>query len=50
MFTAVTLSIAPANAHPEARESATEVVGPNDEDGIVRHLLRHHALSLGSRS
>ena len=47
LFAAATHSIAPANAHPTVLESATEVVGPNDEDGIVRHLLdRHGGLDL----
>ena len=39
LFAAATHSIAPANAHPTVLENATEVVGSNDEDGIVRHLL-----------
>lgn len=45
MFAVATHSIAPANAHPEVLESATEVVRSNDEDGIVRHLLDRYALS-----
>lgn len=45
MFAVAAHSIAPANAHPEVRESATEVVASNDEDGIVRHLLERHALA-----
>jgi Cof subfamily protein (haloacid dehalogenase superfamily) len=45
MFAVAAHSIAPANAHPEVLESATEVVRSNDEDGIVRHLLDRHALS-----
>lgn len=45
MFAVATHSIAPANAHPEVQRSATEVVGSNDEDGVVRHLLDRHALS-----
>lgn len=44
MFAVAAHSIAPANAHPEVRENATEVVGSNDEDGIVRHLLERHSL------
>lgn len=44
MFAVAAHSIAPANAHPEVLECATEVVGPNDEDGVVRHLLERHAL------
>lgn len=43
MFGIAAHSIAPANAHPQVLESATEVVGSNDEDGIVRHLLAFHA-------
>lgn len=44
MFAVADQSIAPANAHPEVLESATEVVGSNDEDGIVRYLLDRHDL------
>ncbi len=44
MFAVAAHSIAPANAHPEVLESATEVVGSNDEDGVVRHLLVRHGL------
>jgi hydroxymethylpyrimidine pyrophosphatase-like HAD family hydrolase len=44
MFAVAARSVAPANAHPEVLESATEVVGPNDEDGIVRYLLDRHRL------
>ena len=43
LFAAATHSIAPANAHPTVLESATEVVGSNDEDGVVRCLLDRHA-------
>jgi hydroxymethylpyrimidine pyrophosphatase-like HAD family hydrolase len=39
LFAAATHSIAPANAHPTVLASATVVVGSNDEDGVVRHLL-----------
>jgi Cof subfamily protein (haloacid dehalogenase superfamily) len=42
MFEAAASSLAPSNAHPDVRASATEVVGSNDEDGIVRHLLSLH--------
>lgn len=44
MFAVATRSIAPANAHPEILANATEVVGGNDEDGIVRYLLDRHDL------
>lgn len=44
MFALASHSVAPANAHPEVRASASAVVGSNDEDGIVRHLLERHAL------
>jgi Cof subfamily protein (haloacid dehalogenase superfamily) len=44
MFAVAAESIAPSNAHPEVLEIATRVVGSNDEDGIVRHLLDHHDL------
>ncbi|MET0306751.1 MAG: HAD hydrolase family protein [Solirubrobacterales bacterium] len=44
MFAVAAHSIAPANAHPEVLGIATEVVGANDEDGIVRHLLDRHGL------
>lgn len=42
MFQAAASSLAPSNAHPDVRASATEVVASNDEDGIVRHLLSRH--------
>jgi hydroxymethylpyrimidine pyrophosphatase-like HAD family hydrolase len=42
LFAAATRSIAPANAHPAVLDRATEIVGPNDEDGIVRYLLDLH--------
>lgn len=44
MFAVATRSIAPANAHPEVLERATEIVGSNDEDGIVRYLMDDHVL------
>ena len=43
LFAAAAHSIAPANAHPTVLESAAEIVGSNDEDGVVRHLLGRHA-------
>lgn len=43
LFAIAARSIAPANAHPSVLEAATEVVASNDEDGIVRYLLDHHA-------
>jgi hypothetical protein len=42
LFAAAAHSIAPANAHPTVLESAAEIVGSNDEDGVVRHLLERH--------
>lgn len=39
LFAVATRSIAPANAHPSVLESATTIVGSNDEDGVVRYLL-----------
>jgi 5-amino-6-(5-phospho-D-ribitylamino)uracil phosphatase len=42
LFAAAARSVAPANAHPGVLEVATEVVGSNDEDGIVHHLLGSH--------
>jgi Cof subfamily protein (haloacid dehalogenase superfamily) len=42
LFAVAERSIAPRNAHPLVLEAATEVVGPNDEDGIVRHMLERH--------
>lgn len=42
LFDAATHSIAPANAHAAVLESATEIVGSNDEDGVVRYLLDRH--------
>jgi len=43
LFAAAMHSIAPANAHPTVLEVATEIVGSNDQDGVVRHLLDCHA-------
>ena len=43
MLSAARHSIAPANAHPTVLENVTEVVGSNDEDGVVRHLLERYA-------
>jgi hydroxymethylpyrimidine pyrophosphatase-like HAD family hydrolase len=45
LFAVATRSIAPANAHPAVLDRATEIVGSNDEDGIVRYLLDHYAAS-----
>ena len=42
LFAVAAQSIAPANAHPAVLESAAEIVGPNDEDGVVCHLLERH--------
>jgi 5-amino-6-(5-phospho-D-ribitylamino)uracil phosphatase len=42
LFAAADHCVAPANAHPTVLEAATEVVGSNDEDGIVRHMLERH--------
>jgi 5-amino-6-(5-phospho-D-ribitylamino)uracil phosphatase len=42
LFAAAVQSIAPENAHPTVLASATLVVGSNDEDGVVRHLLDCH--------
>lgn len=49
MFAVAAHSIATANAHPQVLESATEVVGSNDEDGIVRRLLAFHPTGASSR-
>jgi hydroxymethylpyrimidine pyrophosphatase-like HAD family hydrolase len=45
MFAVATHSIAPANAHPDVLASAGQVVGSNDEDGVIRYLLARHHLS-----
>jgi 5-amino-6-(5-phospho-D-ribitylamino)uracil phosphatase len=42
LFDVAARSVAPANAHPGVLEVATEVVGSNDEDGVVRYLLGCH--------
>ena len=42
LFAAAAHGVAPANAHPAVLEAATEVVGSNDEDGIVRYMLERH--------
>jgi 5-amino-6-(5-phospho-D-ribitylamino)uracil phosphatase len=48
LFAAAARSIAPANAHPSVLAAATEVVGSNDEDGVVRCLLDRHPLLDGA--
>jgi Cof subfamily protein (haloacid dehalogenase superfamily) len=45
LIAAATHSVAPANAHPAVLQAASEIVGSNDEDGVVRWLLDHHAAS-----
>jgi hydroxymethylpyrimidine pyrophosphatase-like HAD family hydrolase len=45
LFAVASRSVAPANAHPEVLEAATDIVGSNDEDGIVRFLLDGHLRS-----
>jgi Cof subfamily protein (haloacid dehalogenase superfamily) len=42
LFSMATRSVAPANAHPDVLDAATEVVASSDEDGIVRYLLERH--------
>lgn len=42
LFAAASRCVAPGNAHPAALEAATEIVGSNDEDGIVRYMLDRH--------
>jgi Cof subfamily protein (haloacid dehalogenase superfamily) len=42
LFAAATHSVAPANAHPVVLEQADEIIGSNDEDGVVRYLLDRH--------
>lgn len=44
LFSVAAHRIAPANAHPEILRRADEVVGPNSEDGVVRHLLDRHGI------
>jgi 5-amino-6-(5-phospho-D-ribitylamino)uracil phosphatase len=44
MFAAAAHSIAPANAHSTVLDVATEIVGSNDEDGVVRHLLKRQGV------
>jgi 5-amino-6-(5-phospho-D-ribitylamino)uracil phosphatase len=45
LFAAATYSVAPANAHPAVLKVANEIVGTNDQDGIVQWLIDHHAAS-----
>lgn len=47
LFAVATHSVAPANAHPAVLKVASEIVGSNDQDGVVRWLLDHHAASRG---
>ncbi len=45
LFAVAKLRIAPANAHPRILELADEVVGPSDEDGVIRYLLDRHGIA-----
>jgi len=47
LFAAAAYSVAPANAHPAVLKVASEIVGSNDQDGIVQWLIDHHAVSRG---
>lgn len=38
MFAVADRRVAPANAHPDVRARATDIVAFNDEDGVVRFL------------
>ncbi|MER5385366.1 HAD-IIB family hydrolase [Streptomyces sp. NPDC002688] len=40
MFSVADRRVAPVNAHPDVLARATAVTAANDEDGVVRHLLR----------
>ncbi|MES1193892.1 MAG: HAD family hydrolase [Solirubrobacterales bacterium] len=42
MFGIADRSVAPANGHADVLRHASVVVGGNDEDGVVRHLLAEH--------
>jgi Cof subfamily protein (haloacid dehalogenase superfamily) len=45
MFKAATRAVAVGNAHPEVLRLATETIGSNDEDSVVR-FIRKHAVSV----
>ena len=46
MFAKADEAYAPANAKPQVREAATEVIGHHDEDGIARFLRERFQLDL----
>ncbi|MGW3666523.1 HAD hydrolase family protein [Streptomyces sp. NPDC005141] len=48
MFSVADRQVAPANAHPDVLALATAVTAANDEDGVVRHLLREEGLPRSS--
>jgi hydroxymethylpyrimidine pyrophosphatase-like HAD family hydrolase len=41
MFRAAHHAVAVANAHPETKRHATQVIGPNEEDSVVRFIEAH---------
>jgi len=47
MFSVASESYAPANAHPELKDRATEVIGHHDEDGIAHFLRKRFDLTGG---
>jgi len=48
LFRVAAHSVAPMNAHPDVLDAASETVGSNDDDAIVRWLARHYAHSGGN--
>ncbi len=42
MFRIASEAVAVANAHPDVKQLATQVIGPNDEDSVVTFITDHH--------
>lgn len=40
MLRTADLSVAVANAHPQVREAADELIGPNTDDSVIRYIAR----------
>lgn len=43
MFQIASEALAVANAHPEVKRFATQIIGPNQEDSVVEFICRHQA-------
>ncbi|MEM7367001.1 MAG: HAD family hydrolase [Bacteroidota bacterium] len=45
MFETAEKAIAMGNAHPKLKQLATEVIGTNEEDSVVKYIASHEAMS-----